>query len=144
MVSICFLAHFEHFYKNNFFLSEVSFLSYRAKKVQKIRISMMFRHCRQHHDNKKSYFHNEIWLNYLCPRAIYSSRAKHCQRNGKPKSYFHLQRPMVTDNEILFLEKLHWPSYLHPWSNVFLPECLVCLEAGDACSGWRRDLDREN
>ena len=97
----------------------------------------------------KSYFHNEIRLNYLCPRAIYSSRAKHCQRNGKPKSYFHLQRPMVTDNKILLLEKLHLPSYqnhiyLHPWSNVFLPECLVCLEAGDACSGWRRDLDREN
>ena len=35
IVSICFLAHFEHFYTNTFFLSEVSFLCYRAKKGQK-------------------------------------------------------------------------------------------------------------
>ena len=48
MVSICFLTHFEQFYMNTFFLSEVSFLCYRAKKVQNFQISMMFRHCKQH------------------------------------------------------------------------------------------------
>ena len=51
---------------------------------------------------------------------------------------------LESSTQILFTIN-YFRIYLHPWSNIFLPEGVVCLEAGwDAGTRGRWDLNREN